>query len=257
MPHWRNVIFFAERSRLSSPQKKFLPSRDNRWDSGAAMRRIVAVAGGLIGTLAALWWATGLAQQAETTLPEVEVTAPRVPPAPPRPTAGVLGKTRVEESKWPVIPCAGAHIGAAGGAGTCQVGPMIMSSMAYMPGGNSPAAYGSCTIHHQLVSTAVGRFAVEADVEVFDPYKVTGDPYNGWCMVWSGYNNLPADFRDMNQVARRGVGWRDFAFGGGRANTESTMAFDDGGRGCAAIERLGPPWHGGLVWVLHATLCQF
>lgn len=37
--------------------------------------------------------------------------------------------------------------------------------------------------------------------------------------------------------------------------SQSTISFSDGTRGCVALERLGPPWHGGFVWVLHATLC--
>ena len=34
------------------------------------------------------------------------------------------------------------------------------------------------------------------------------------------------------------------------------LEFSDGRRGCVALERLGPPWRGGYVWVVHATICQ-
>jgi hypothetical protein len=67
---------------------------------------------------------------------------------------------------------------------------------------------------------------------------------------------MPEDFKDMNQVARRGVGWRNFVPGGAESGAQSTIEFSDGRRGCVALERLGPPWRGGYVWVVHATICQ-
>jgi hypothetical protein len=33
------------------------------------------------------------------------------------------------------------------------------------------------------------------------------------------------------------------------------MEFSDGAKNCLAVERLGPPWHGGYVWVVHASIC--
>ncbi len=220
------------------------------------MREIAAVAGAAASVAIVLWAGPGLAQQARTTLPALDVTAPRAAPQPfEPPTTGMLGKVRVEEDKWPEIPCGTAQISAAT-TGKCQNGPMLMSAMSYGGVGNVPNAYGACTIRHQLISVDVGRFAVEADVQVFDPYKVTGDLYNGLCTVWSGYEHMPEDFKDMNQVTRRGGNWRNFVPGNGRSGAQSTIEFSEGSRSCVAVERLGPPWHGGFVWVLRATICQ-
>jgi hypothetical protein len=63
---------------------------------------------------------------------------------------------------------------------------------------------------------------------------------------------MPDDFKDLNQVTRRGTGWRNFAKGA----PQSTMEFSDGAHNCLAVERLGPPWHGGYVWVVHASICR-
>jgi hypothetical protein len=219
------------------------------------MRTSAAVAWLAVAAATLLAAGAGMAQAPETTLPAVIVTAPRTPPPPPfGANRGMLGNLRVEENKWPVIPCSGARVGDAA-AGTCQDGPKVIATQAYMGGTNIPIGYGDCTIVHQLIKTDIGRFAVEADVLVFDPYKVTADRYNGMCTVSSGYDHMPQDFKDMNQVARGGAGWSDFRPGDGQPNTESTIRFDDGGRACVALERLGPLWHGGFVWVLHATLC--
>jgi len=217
--------------------------------------RKLAAAGLAFAVIAGNIASSGWAQTPEATLPEVTVTAPRSPPRPAPPQTGMLGNLRVDEQRWPVIPCAGARIGAVT-SGRCQVGPSVITAAAYMGSSNVPNAYGPCTIAHQLITTDIGRFSVEADVEVFDPYKLTADQYNARCTVWSGYDHLPGDFHDMNQVTRRGIGWRGFEPGNGQSGAQSTIEFSDNGRSCVALERLGPPWHGGFVWVLHATLCQ-
>lgn len=218
------------------------------------MRKLAAIGLGFAVIAGSGAWPVS-AQTPETTLPEVTVTAPRRAPQLSPAQPGMLGNLRVDEQRWPVIPCAGARIGAVT-SGRCQVGPSVITAAAYMGSSNVPNAYGACTIAHQLITTAIGRFSVEADVEVFDPYKLTADPYNSRCTVWSGYEHLPGDFRDMNQVTRGGGGWHDFLPGSGRSGAQSTMEFSDGASRCIALERLGPPWHGGFVWVLHATLCQ-
>jgi hypothetical protein len=69
--------------------------------------------------------------------------------------------------------------------------------------------------------------------------------------VWTGYSNMPDDFKDMNQMTRRGAGWTNFVKGA----PQSSIYFTDGARGCLAVERLGPPWHGGYVWVVHMSIC--
>ena len=69
--------------------------------------------------------------------------------------------------------------------------------------------------------------------------------------MWRGYANMPDDFKDMNQVTRRGGDWANFVKG----DPQSTASFSNNGRNCVAVERLGPPWHGGYVWVVHASIC--
>jgi hypothetical protein len=199
---------------------------------------------------------SGYAQNAQMTLPQVTVTAPPVrPPQQFAPTLGMMGIVRVEENKWPVVPCATSRMNTQDDAGTCQEGPKVRNFTS-IGTGFLPPGFGECTIAHPLITTTVGPFAVEADVLVFDPYKATALPANGRCTVWSGYQHLPDDFRDMNAVARRGIDWRDFVPGNGQPQTQSTMAFSEAGHPCLALEKLGPPWHGGFIWVLHATMCE-
>jgi hypothetical protein len=221
------------------------------------MRSIAAIAA-MVGGMATLAFALpATAQQAQTTLPELSVTAQKnqAPPEWSAPRPQMLGKVRVEEDKWPVVPCETSRMNDPAAPGTCQEGPKVMNAQSYGGNGFLPPGYGDCTIAHPLITTTVGRFAVEADVLVFDPYKIGAIPPNGRCTVWGGFHDLPNDFRDMNRVARDGIGWRDFVAGNGNPWAQSTMAFSAAGHACVALEKLGPPWHGGFVWVLHATMC--
>jgi len=215
------------------------------------MRMIATVVVVAAGTFL-VWADVSVAQQAPMTLPEVNVTAP--PPAPQR-FSPMYGKLRVEEDKWPEIPCDKARIDSAA-PGKCQKGPPVENFMSMMATGAQPAVGSECTIAHHLLTVTVARFAVEADVQIFDPYKVTAaGVFNKFCFVWSGFTNMPEDFKDLNQVARRGVDWRNFEPGGTSSGAQSTIEFSDGRRGCVAVERLGPRWRGGYVWVIHATVC--
>ena len=106
----------------------------------------------------------------------------------------------------------------------------------------------NCMIYHQLVTFQLGSLSVEADSFIFDPFKVVSGSPTGHqdknCVVWSGYLRPPDDFRDMNQVTRRGTGWRNFVKG----DPLSTIEFSDGPRACLAVEKLGPRWRGGWTW---------
>jgi hypothetical protein len=66
-------------------------------------------------------WGTGAAAQQNLTLPDVAVTAPSVPPPSAKPNP-YFGKSRVEEDKWPEIPCTASRIALATGD-TCKKGP--------------------------------------------------------------------------------------------------------------------------------------
>ena len=217
------------------------------------MRAVAAVAVAAAATIL-VWADVGRAQDARTVLPDVNVTAPV--PTPPR-FSPHSGKVRIEEDKWPQIPCDRSRI-ASGAVGKCQTSPPVESFMSGTPTGGDPGAGGSdCTIAHHLLSVDVGRFAVEADALIFDPYKLTASgSFNKHCKVWSGFRDMPEDFKDLNQVTRRGVEWRNFVPGGTQSGAQSVIEFSDGRRGCVALERLGPPWRGGYVWVVHATICQ-
>jgi hypothetical protein len=184
-----------------------------------------------------------LAQQQQQSLPDVNVTA-QAPIKNINPFNPFSGNTRVEEDKWPVIQCQAARIDLGTGA-RCQTGTQIENFM-------TMSASGRCDIARQLAMVKNGRYEAEADVMIFDPYKVTAAGHQlKNCTVWTGYTNMPDDFRDMNQMTRRATSWGSFTKGA----PQSTISYTDGGRNCVAVERLGPPWHGGYVWVVHASIC--
>ena len=206
----------------------------------------------MMGTLIAVVAAPTFAQEQKVPLPDVNVTAPANTESfiTRGFTTPYAGHTGVEEDKWPVIPCSTSRISSVAG-GTCQTG-MPTETFMSLSNGEAP----NCIIYHQLVTFQTGTLSVEADSFIFDPFKVVSGSPTGHqdknCVVWSGYLRLPDDFHDMNQVTRRGANWQGFVKG----NPLSTMQFADGNRACLAIEKLGPPWRGGYIWVVHASLCE-
>src|SRR5579863_10096409 len=150
------------------------------------MRVIAAVAVAAAGAIL-LWADVGWTQEARTSLPDVTVTAPLPPP--PR-FSSMSGKTRVEEDRWPAIPCDSSRI-AGGAGGKCQTGPQIENFMSGMSTGAQPSAASECSIAHHLVTVGIGRLAVEADLLVVDPYKLTASgSFNKFCTVWSGFKDI-------------------------------------------------------------------
>jgi len=211
-----------------------------------AKRSIAAIA-----TMIIAYAGNASAQGKLAPLPDVNVTAP--PTTESFITRGFTpydGNVRVEEDKWPAIPCATARI-SAGPEGKCQTGTPTENFLS-----RSASEPGDCVIYHQLVTFHTGTLSVEADSKIFDPYKIVSGSSTGHqgknCFVWSGYLRPLTDFPDMNQVTRRGTGWRNLVLG----KPLSTYDFADNGRTCTAIEKLGPPWHGGYIWVVHASICQ-
>jgi hypothetical protein len=191
------------------------------------------------------------AQEKQAPLPDVNVTAPATTES--FITKGFQpydGNPRVEEDKWPVIPCTTARISASAG-GTCQTGTPTENFLT-----RSADEPGNCMIAHQLVTFQLGTLSVEADTMIFDPYKIVSGSPTGHqdknCFVWSGYLRPLSDFPDMNQVTRHGIGWHNLIV----EKPLSTFNFSDNGRACVAIEKLGPPWHGGYIWVVHASICE-
>ena len=66
------------------------------------------------------------------------------------------------------------------------------------------------------------------------------------------YSDLREDFPDLNQITRKGSTRRDYT----KSGDLTTMAFSVGSADCRAIEKRGPTWLGGHVYVIHASVCR-
>jgi hypothetical protein len=184
-------------------------------------------------------------------LPEVSVTAPPITPAWKKwnPYGGSI---RVEEDKWPDIPCSASRI-AAGAMTGCKTGPQVSYAGVGLPMNDRAPDLSNCKMAHDLVMTNLGVLAVEADVIVVDPYLISAiGPQHKGCAAQAGYSDLRDDFPDMNQMTRNGGGWRDFV----ERSDVTSMAFTLGRDNCLAFEKRGPPWKFGHVYVIHASVCR-
>ena len=221
-------------------------------EEGVAMRAIDGMAASLVLAAVACAGADAAAQQS-LSLPEVTVTAPPVVQPPVTPTAKpnpYFGNARVEEDKWPEIPCTASRIGF-GAPATCRKGP---GQETFQRGDATGSRQQSnCNIAHDLVISNIGALAVEADVLVFDPYYVSAIGHQrSDCYVEASQSDLRQDFPDMNQMTRRGNGWRNFLDRGDLV----TMEFSAGPDNCLAFEKRGPRWGGGYVYLIHASICR-
>jgi hypothetical protein len=112
-----------------------------------------------------------------------------------------------------------------------------------------------------VVIDSTGRLAIEADILVFDPHKVTATGSSPSCYVRSYLGYDQEDFQDMNQLTRRGTNWhnlqindmQDQWYGGDRLRS---IEFSDGPRNCIATRKSGPVWRGGYVYMMHASICR-
>jgi len=189
-------------------------------------------------------------------VPNVTVTAPTAPIEPPymrnpwksferNPYAG---RYRVEEDKFTEVPCNETRIASSAG-GKCLQGYRLVPGnvVLHQSGGLR------CDMALDVVMYKVGNLSIEASTLIFDPYKVVATGMPGkWCFVRShpGYDR--EDFQDMNQVTRRGTNWRNLASNG----EDKSIEFSDGPHNCVAVHKAGPPWRGGYVYVLHASICR-
>jgi hypothetical protein len=147
--------------------------------AGAAIHAAAAV-----GLIASVWAADG-----PLSLPEVSVTAPPITPAWKK-WNPYGGSVRVEEDKWPDVPCSASRI-AAGAATGCKTGPQVSYAGVGLPGNDRAPDLSNCKMAHDLVMTNLGVLAVEADVIVVDPYFVSAiGPQHKGCAAQSGYNDL-------------------------------------------------------------------
>jgi hypothetical protein len=185
-------------------------------------------------------------------LPEVTVTAPPVTPSWKK-WNPYSSNPRVEEEKWPDVPCSASRI-SSGAPTRCQTGPPLGHEGMGLPAGSGQAIDPSnCRMAHDLVITDTGNLVIEADAIVVDPYFVSaiGSQHKG-CYVQAHYSDLREDFPDMNQMTRRGNGWRNYVESGDL----TTMEFSVGSSNCRAFEKRGPVWRGGHVYVIHASVCR-
>jgi len=212
---------------------------------------------GLVLAVAALVLASAARGQAprELTVPNLTVTAPAVPTQPPYITGDpwkafvrnpYFGRYRIEENRFAQVPCSQTRI-AAVAAGNCLQGYRLTVGRAYMCDG--------CRCDMALDATiyTVGNLAVEAGTLIFDPYKLAAEGFPSKdCQVqgYPGYDQI--DFHDMNQVTRRGANWHDLR----GAGDEKSIAFTDGPHSCIGVRRPGPPWQGGYVYMLTASICR-
>ena len=57
----------------------------------------------------------------------------------------------------------------------------------------------------------------------------------------------------MNQMTRRGTNWRNSVNSNGE---DKSIEFSDGAHNCVAVQKAGPPWRGGYIYMLHASICR-
>jgi hypothetical protein len=183
-------------------------------------------------------------------LPEVTVTAPVTPSW--KKWNPYSSNPRVEEEKWPEIPCSGSRISTAAAA-ACRTGPPLGHEGIGLPSGNLSIDPSNCRMAHDLVISDTGNLIMEADAVVVDPYFVSaiGSQHKG-CYAQAHFSDLREDFPDMNQMTRRGNAWRNFVEDGDL----STMQFSLGPSDCRAMEKRGPTWRAGHIYVIHASVCR-
>jgi hypothetical protein len=200
------------------------------------------------------------AQQTEQlTLPRVTVSVPAIPISPPYlrdPGTAYqrnpyTGRYRVEEDKFREVPCAATRIASAAG-GKCLQGYRLL------PGATdqitNPKGGSNCDLALDVVMYSVGNLSIEADTLIFDPYKLTaiGHQTSQFCYVNGNPGYGQEDFQDMNQVTRRGTNWRNLVGDG----NDKSIEFSDGSHNCVAVQRAGPKWSGGYIYMLHASICR-
>src|SRR3984893_9799869 len=157
----------------------------------------------------------------QLSVPNVTVTAPAAPVAPPYlrdprkayQRNSYSGRYRVEEDKFSEVPCTATRIASATG-GKCLLGYRLL------PGATdqitNPKGGSNCDLSLDVAIYSSGHLSIEADTLIFDPYKLTaiGPQTSAYCYVNgnSGYDQ--EDFQDMNQVTRRGTNWRNLVSNG-------------------------------------------
>ena len=228
--------------------------------------RTVSIGVSAIMTVAITASASGAyAQDSKLSVPDVTVTAlagPFEPPymRDPRKAYGrnpYFGRYRVEEDKFPQVPCTQTRIAFSPDC-KCLQGYRLTPAPFNSWNGSS-----TCDMALDVVIDTSGKLSIEADILVFDPYKVVanGGATPRFCYVRSYLRYDQEDFLDMNQVTRRGTNWHNLVvnhsqnqwYGGDRLRS---IQFSDGPHNCIAVRKPGPVWRGGYVYMMHASICR-
>lgn len=219
--------------------------------AGAIVRGLFAAA--------IIWPIAAGAQNTTLTVPNVTVTAPAPASAPPylrEPGSSYArnpynGRYRVEEDRFPAVPCAVTRIASATG-GKCLQGYRLIPGMTQQI--INPKGGDNCDLDLDVVMYNAGSLSVEVDTIVFDPQKLTaiGFQTSQFCYVNGNPDYNQEDFQDMNQVTRRGTNWRNLTGDG----EDKSIEFSDGPRQCIAVKRAGPRWAGGYTYMVHASICR-
>jgi hypothetical protein len=196
------------------------------------------------------------AQDSKLSLPNVTVTAPAAPVAPPYmrdpgkayARDPYLGRLRVEEDKFAEVPCAATRI-AFGPRGKCLQGYRLTPPEVIVDRQGSS----TCDMALDVVIDTTGKLSIEADILAVDPYKVTASgspPKTCYVQGYMGYDQ--EDFQDMNQMTRLGTNWHNLQING----QERSIEFSDGPHNCMAVLKPGPVWRGGYIYMMHASICR-
>ena len=216
---------------------------------------------GAVAAIAIISSAAGACAQEtqQLSLPNVTVTAPALPLEPPylRDPGKAYqrnpynGRYRVEEDKFREVPCTATRIASAAG-GKCLQGYRLIPAQTQQLA--NPKGGDNCDLALDVVAYSVGNLSIEADTLIFDPYKLTAIGYqtSQFCYVSGNTGYDQEDFRDMNQVTRRGTNWHSLVGDG----EDKSIEFSDGQHNCAAVQRAGPKWSGGYIYMLHASICR-
>ena len=226
----------------------------------------VSICASAIMTVAITAPASGAyAQDSKLSVPDVTVTAlagPFEPPYMRNPGKAYarnpyFGRYRVEEDQFPQVPCSQTRIAFSPG-GNCLQGYRLTPAPFNSWNGSS-----TCDMALDVVIDTSGKLSIEADILVFDPYKVVanGGANPRFCYVNSYLGYDEEDFLDMNQVTRRGTNWHNLVvndsqnqwYGGDRLRS---IQFSDGLHNCIAVRKPGPVWRGGYVYMMRASICR-
>jgi len=213
---------------------------------------------GVIAAFLVIIASSAAAQDSTLTVPNVTVTAPAPAASPPylrEPSRAYArnpynGRYRVEEDKFPVVACSATRIASVTG-GKCLRGYRLIPALTQQI--TNPKGGDNCDIDLDVVMYSIDYLSIEADTAITDPYKLTAIGFHSaYCYV-NGYPGYDLeDFQDMNQVTRRGTNWHNLAGDG----EDKSIEFMDGPHQCVALKKAGPPWQGGYIYMMHASICR-